>query len=824
MAGACWLDVKLALRMLLKQPGLTLVAIFALAIGIPVGLLPLHVLDSLTTPLPVEDGEEIVMVRNYDRLKSDPVTRPLHDFVHWRQELSSFEDLGMWRTDLYNVNSEDGRAAPVRGAEVTASVFSLLRIPPLFGRPLNEADQIIGSPDVVVIGYDLWQSRLAGTPDIVGTTIRIGAVPHTVVGVMPEGFHFPVRDHLWLPFRHAALAYERGSGPAGWIMGRLADGVAIEAARSEIELLGQRMARQFPDTHAQLQPQVLPYTHALTEMDSLEARVGIFFTQCLALLLLGLACGNVGILILARVATRSGEIAIRTALGASRARIVSQLFIESLLIAVLGAGVGLFILQAVATGPDYLLAGLPFWVDFEVSLKTAVLAMTLAVGSAALAGVVPALKATGKGVQVSLQRAFGGGSGIRFGKGYSALIVGEVAVALWFLTLGSSLLPSAVSKPGGLGIRADQYLFAALRIPGVDRTRGGDQSDRPELVRRVAVVHQELVRRLSAEPGLGRVAIASALPGMSSHESRYIQVEGLPRAPEAPAPAHPVSVARVDVGYFEALDQPVLSGRTFNTADLGEDRSAVIVNTGFVDRVLGGRNPLGRRLRYWAPGQEPGPWSLEIVGVVGPLGMNALNPDADQGVYHVVAPGELHPVSFAVRVGSDPERLTPRLRSIVTEIDASALIQNPVALDEVPNPDRRVIVLSTYLVALLAGIAVVLSAACLYALMSFTVAERTREIGIRTALGAQPANIVSAITKRAFLQLSAGVLIGVVLSAVMLWHFDDRVTILRTAHWPVTVGLITLFVMVVGLLACVRPTLRVLRIRPVEVLKAGWSG
>ena len=270
-AGACWLDVKLATRMLFKHPGLTLVAIFTLAIGIPVGLLPLHVLDSLTTPLPVEDGEEIVIVRNYDRTTSDPVMRPLHDFVQWRKELSSFEDLGMWRTELYNVNSEDGRAAPVRGAEVTASVFSLLRIPPLFGRPLNEADEVMGAPDVVVIGYDLWQSRMAGDRDIVGSTIRIGAIPYTVVGVMPEGFLFPIRDHLWLPFRYDPLEFERGSGPAGSIMGRLADGVSIEEARNEIELLGQRMARQFPDTHAQLQPQVLPYTHVLTEMDSPEA-------------------------------------------------------------------------------------------------------------------------------------------------------------------------------------------------------------------------------------------------------------------------------------------------------------------------------------------------------------------------------------------------------------------------------------------------------------------------------------------------------------------------------------------------------------------------
>ncbi len=819
MPGASWLDVKLAVRMLFRQPGLTLVAIFALAIGIPVGVLPLHVLDSLTRPLPVQDGDEIVMVRNYDLAESSPVSRPLHDFVQWREELSSFEDLAMWRTDLYNVDSDDGRAAPIRGAEITASAFSLLRTPPLLGRALDPADEVIGAPDVVVVGYDLWQSHMAGNPDVVGSTIRIGTVPHTVVGVMPEGFLFPYRGHLWLPLRYDPLAYERGEGPAGWIMGRLAEGISIEEARNEIEFLGRRMAGQFPDTHARLRPQVLPYTLALTEMDGPEAMVGVVLTQILALLLLALACGNVGILILARAATRTRELAIRTALGASRLRIVSQLFIESLLLAVLAAGIGLLILQAVARAPADLLAELPYWVDFDVSLVTAVLAMSLAVFSAVLAGVVPALKATGKRVQASIQGApGGGGSGIRFGKGYSVLIVGEVAVALWFLALGWSLLPSAVAKPGGFGIPTDRYLFAALRIPGVDRTTRVEESDRPEFVGRVAVAHRELVRRLSAEPGVGPVAIASALPGMS-HDTRWMQVEGIARAPGSPAPAHAVNVARVDVGYFDALGQAILSGRNFNAGDLGEDRSAVIVNTSFVDRVLGGRNALGRRVRYWQAGRDPGPWSFEIVGVVPPLGMNAMKPEADQGLYHVVAPGELHPVSFAVRVGSDPERFTPRLRSIVAGIDASASIQNPMALDEVPDVNRRLMMLSTFLLAFLAGIAMVLSAACLYALVSFTVAERTRECGIRTALGAQPADIVSAIAKRAFLQLSLGVSIGAVLSAAMLSELADYNTILRTADWPVTVGLIALFVILVGMLACVKPTFRALRIRPVEALK-----
>ena len=818
------LDLKLARRMLVKQPGLTLVAIFALGIGIPVGVLPLHIVDALTTPPPVQDGDEIVIVRNYDLAESRPVMESVHDFVQWRDELASFEHLGlMWRRGPYNVLSGDGRAAPVDGAEFTASIFSLLGVQPLLGRPLIEADEAIGARDVVVIGYGLWQSRLAGDPDVVGRTIRVGAVPRTVVGVMPPGFQYPIRDQFWIPVRLDPLAHEFGAGPRGWIVGRLADGVSLEEARSEIDFSGQRMANQFPETHARLQPQVLPFTHVLTGIDAPEAGIGVVIGQTLALLLLVLACGNVGILMLARAATRARELALRTALGASRLRIVSQLFIESLLLAALAAGVGLLSLQAVATGPEHLVAGLPFWVDFEVSRRTALLAISLAVVSAVVAGVIPALKATGRGVQASIQRASAGGSGIRFGRGYSVLIVGEVAVALWFLAIGSTMAPRALSEPGGLGVPAAHYLYASLRLPQGDATLGtpsGARPDRPAIVEQVKRVHEELVRRLSEEPGLGPIAVANALPG-TTHATRYIQVDGLPRAEDAPAPAHLVQVARVDVGYFEALGQPVAHGRNFNMGDLGEDRSAVIVNQGFVDRVLKGRYSLGQRLRYWVPGREPGPWSYEIVGVVGSLGMNALRPDADQGIYHVVGPGEMHPVTFAVRVGSDPETFIPHLRTIVSEIEPSALIQNAGALDQVPDPNRRVLTMATYLFVLLAGIAVVLSGSCLHALMSFTVTERTRETGIRTALGAAPASIVLLVGKRAFLQLCAGVSIGAALSAMLLSGFGGQAesAVLFPKSWPVTVFVITVCVIAVGMLACVRPTLRAIRISPVEAIR-----
>jgi hypothetical protein len=481
--------------------------------------------------------------------------------------------------------------------------------------------------------------------------------------------------------------------------------------------------------------------------------------------------------------------------------------------------VGLALVQAVGRNVDPLVNSLPFWVDFDVTFRTFVLAVSLAIGSAALAGIVPALKATGRRVQASIQRASADGTGIRFGRGYTVLIVSEVAVSVFLLMIGAGLFPLAVSEPGALGIPTDQYLYASVRIPEATFAGTLDATSNTAFGERVAFLHRELARRVAAEPGAGAVAVASALPGMSN-SFPWMQIEGVAPEPDSPAPAHKVHEVHVDIGYFDALEQPILSGRGFNAGDLGEDRAAVIVNTSFVERVLGGRNPIGRRLRYWLPDQEPGPWEFEIVGVVGRLGMDAMKPESDQGIYRVLAPGELHPLTFAVRIGSEPHGFTPHLRSIVNAIDPDALIEDAVALSDVPNPERRIVTWGTYIVAALAAIAVVLSAACLYALMSFTVAERTRECGIRSALGAQPASIVAGIANRAFLQLAAGIAIGASLSALLLTEFDDLDgAAFRSTHWQLTLALIALSVLIIGMLACARPTLRALRIRPMDALK-----
>ncbi len=819
--GTSWLDVKLGLRMLLKQPGLTLVTVFALSIGIPASLIPFHVFDALQVALPFDEGDRIVGLRNRNVAERRTEVRALHDFFIWREELTTFEAIGAARSDPYNVISEDGRAAPIRGSEITASAFEILRVRPLMGRVLLDADEIPGAPDVVVIGYDVWQSRLAGDPDAVGSTIRIGPVPHEVVGIMPEGFKFPLSDLLWLPLRDQPTDYERGMGPDILMFGRLADGVSVEQAQAELSTIGLRMANEFPDTHQRLRPQIMGYTAMAVGLDPSDMSE-MYLIQLVILALLAIVCGNVGTLILARTATRSTEITVRTALGASRGRIVSQLFVESLLLAVVSAGLGLVLGDRFArefTSRVFLEA--PFWMDFGVTPKTVAIAMSLAVFCAVIAGVFPALKATGRRVQQNLQRATGG-SGIRFGKGATLLIVSEVALAIGFLTMGGTMSRSLLSSTSAqMEIQPEEYMMALLRIPWTDHSAVENDISVADFRTQVIATHEALALRLNAEPGVRGVAMGTNLPGMQ-HGGRRVELEGEVGGEDFRG--HLVMRARVDVGFFEGLGQKILDGRGFTTADLigtiDEDRTAVIVNTAFVEHVLGGRNPIGRRVRYVPPeGEEPGPW-YEIIGVVGHLGMNELNPERDEGLYHPAAPGEIHPIWLAVHVGEDPLSFTPRLREITGEVDPEAMIQYPAALVNAPNGARQVTQYGTILLVFLSAIAIVLSGAGLYALMSLTVSQRTREIGIRTALGARPGSIVTAIARRAFLQLVAGIVAGVGLGVWLIRETGGDASA-RGANWTVMLATFAGFMLLVGMVACLAPTLRGLRIRPMEALREG---
>ena len=834
--GPSLLDVKLGVRMLRKHPGLTLAALFALGVGIPVGLAPMHVVGALFRPLP-EDEDGRIRILRYWSTERNRAERPGYfDLSLWRERLSGFESIGAARGVGYNLVLGESEVVQITGSEVTASVFDMLGTAPLLGRTLVPSDEQTGAPDVAVLGNDLWQARFGGRPDIVGTTLRTGAVQRTIVGVMPPGFLFPsdgylypLGQQLWVPLREEGVAGPE-TGPPLLVLGRLADGAGVAEVEAEAATLLQRMAAEFPERYARLRAEVVPFGigHMALPAGGPGSIPGFFVIQLLCLALLLVACANVAMLIFARAATRMRELAIRTALGAGRARVVSQMFVESLVLAVVAAGVGMvgyrMLIEWLSTyaATSASLESMPYWFDLGLTVEVALWALALAVLSATVVGVLPALRMTGGAVHQSIQRAQAGRSGMRFGGVTGALIVADVAVAVtaigFALGLGSRLGATAAGRDL-IGIPAEEYLTTMVMLRVRDEPVGDAGATLEEFVPHVAAVQRAVLERLSAEPRVLGVTIASDLPRMD-HESARVDVEGLAAWEELSlleSRRRTVNVAQVDVGFFDALGQPVLVGRGFGAADLQDDAPAVVVNERFVEVVLEGRNSIGRRIRFLGRGDVPGPWH-EIVGVVPSLGMNIAMPEYDAGIYLPRAPGEIHPFLLGVHVEGPPETFAPRLHELVSAVDPDAVVTQPRTLDRVYPGNWYLFVVTTLSLALVVAILVAMAVSGIYAIMSFAVAERTREIGIRAALGAGKASLVLHIARRSLLQIGLGALLGVPLAAWLFQMADTGEAGVGTSV-GVALGIGVGLVALIGVASCLSPMRRALRIEPTEALR-----
>ncbi len=821
-----WIDVKLALRMLIKYPGLTLVAMIALAVGIPVGMAPMHLSNAFEAPLPEDIGDRVRAIRYWNPTTSLVENPTYYEYSVWRSELVTFSALGATRTAAYNVFSEDGGAAPVIAAQVTASIFGILGTPPLLGRTLDPADELAGAPPVAVLGYDLWKARFGGDPAILGRTLRISQVLRTVVGIMPRGFLFPVRHQLWVPFLQEVLA-EPAHGLGLKILGRLSEGVSAEAAQAEVGAVGSHIAAQFPDTHARWQAEVVPFSYSYLNMpkEGLESTLEFHFFQLLALALLVVASANVAMLVFARTATRFRELAVRSALGASRVRIVSQLFVETLVLAVGAAGIGLITV-------DWALGRLlvrmleaevpvPYWLTLEVTPEATLWGLLLAVLSAAIASVFPALKMTGVKVQQNIQNNRASGCGIRFGWVTSALIITDVAVALAAVgfTLGiADRTRVAMTSEDLVGIPAKEFLAVELRLPQSEPEKDAGLFDRRRFSSRLGTIQQRLVEQLQAEPRVRGVAVASHLPRMD-HRAQPIEVEGA-RGPEI-LHGRSVRTAEVDVDFFAALNHPILIGRGFKRTDLSAHSRSVVVNTAFIDQRLEGGNPVGRRLRFIVPdGDQQSPWH-EIVGVVGQLGMNVIAPQKAAGIYLPAAPGSIHPLQIAIHLGHDPETFSQRLREIVAEVDPAAVLAYPVELSKVYQDDWYLqIAIAGGLLALV-GILLALATSGIYAMMSFSVTERTREFGIRRSLGARRGALILTVVQRSLTQIGIGAIIGMPLAAWLFFELREMgMGNSRGVALIVSLALGIGIVILIGVGSCLVPTRRALRIEPNEALRA----
>jgi putative ABC transport system permease protein len=814
------LDAKLGLRMLRRSWGLTLAGGLAMTIVIAIAAVVFVFLDEFMgrTAPPLDEGERVVALQSWDaeaRRRRDVSRR---DFERWGATLQSVEDLGGFQTIERRLMVESRPAEWVRVAEITASGFRLARVPPLLGRWIAEGDELVAAAPVVVIGYDVWQSRFASDRAVIGQTVRLGEILHTVVGVMPEGFAFPVNHRYWIPLRSDPSGSLKPA-PEGAVFARLAPGVSLAGAQAELTTVGLLPPATGPTSGDARRPRVVPYTFAFT--DDVE-RGELAWRQRIILLLVTLLlvppCLNIAILIYARTVTRQEEFAARFALGASRGRIVVQLCVEVLVLSSAAGAMALAITRPILTQIGEIIrrvpelgGSLPFWVDFDFSWRAALFVAGLSVLAALIAGLVPALQATGRVLPTAL-RSLGSRTGIPLGATWTALIVAQVALALAGLPSAMELawghLRPAVLGPG---FGAREFLTARLAVDS--QSVPAAEADLPAFASRVRSLQAEVVRQIEAEPGVSAVTFAAALPG--AEPLTFVEMD------EGGAGGRRirryVRANQVDRAFFAVFDVSAVAGRTFDGRDFGAAATAIVDQT-FVRQVVGDDNPLGRRVRpVPAAGSEAGPW-YEIVGIVPDRPANT-----SQGRMYVPArPGARGPAStlhLALHAGPDPAGMARRLQEIGTNLDPILRLNDVRRLDEVYGEAQMSSNLTSYALATVTLSVLLLSAAGLYALMSFTVTRRRREIGIRTALGAQPGRMLASIFARALWQIAVGVVVGV--AAALVLHRRLNIEVEGGWHIPGILPAAAIFVMAIGLLSAAGPARRAVRVDPTEAMRDG---
>jgi predicted permease len=803
-------DYRLGLRMLLKYPGLTLAGGLALAIAIGVGAGWYDLMRKFMSPeIPLPEGDRIVSIETHNVLTNEPEPRVLHDFLEWRGELHTVEELGAFRTHTRSLSMGRQPPAPIQTAEITAAAFGAAHASPLLGRALLASDEIVGAPGVIVLGFEVWQRSLGGRNDIVGSIVTLGGIPVTVVGVMPDGFGYPFNHHAWTPLilRDSYTALE---GDAIGVIGRLAPGISPEQANAELRVVGERAAAALPATHEDLRPRVIQ----LGLQSGVTGIAQVAMTNLPALLVLLIACTTVGTLIYARTATREGEIAVRFALGATRARILSQLFVETLVLTSIAAATGLIFadraVRFAIRNFNRSTGGFPFWMTPGLEPATILYAGVLAIAGAAMLSLLPALRATRARTQPHLANLGSGGATLRFGRAWTAAMIFQVALT----TMG---IPAAMESVNQTRLKLNARAkfpsreYHAARID-VDRTLDGPRGQALE----------RFAQRVSREPGVVAVSFSDRAPGsgFARFANRRANIEV---SPGGPAFSLGFGTSAIGPEFFETFDRAIVSGRAFNSGDRIPGVRTVIVNEAFVrgfHSVTGSGSPIGARLRY--SDRTATPESFEIVGVVRDLG---LDPD-DEGneapcVFHFASPGDLSPLVMSVRVRDNASLLSANLPAIAAEVDPRLLVRDAQRLDEWIRQRDRTLIATIGAQVAVTGLVLFLSALGIFSLVSIGVSRRTREIGIRTALGANARDVLRGIVARATILSGSGIITG---SALLIWGLafglgptgrpaDDVLPFIGY------LGMTAVVMLVACLLACIVPARRALRINPTEALR-----
>jgi putative ABC transport system permease protein len=794
-------DFRYAVRQFRKSPGFAAVAVITLALGIGANTAVFSVVDQvLLHPLPYPASDRILKVsQTFKGLPTDDASPA--NYLDWVSQNQVFAEMAAargWQGSL----STGGRPERVRGSMTTPSFFPLFGVAPILGRGLQASDARPGSDHVVVLGYGLWQRDFAGDRTIVGRDIHLDAEQYNVVGVMPPALSADEFGELWLPSpwgvpTHALVPDKdpRQFRDRNYldVWARLKPGVTVRQARVELDTIGRRLEGQYPDSNGEVGVSLLP----LHEYIVGDIRPVLQVLLAAVVMVLLIVCANVANLLLARATARAKEISIRTALGASRRRLLRQLLTESVLLALVGGVLGL-LLAALAV-PALLALSPPDIREFkQIGINREVLAFSFlaSVVCGVVFGLIPALQSSRSHPNESLKEGERGSTANR-GRTRSALVIAEVGLSL-VLLVGAGLLVKSFARlmEVNVGFDPDHLLTFNLALPS--------STDR---VHQLAF-YQQVVQRLQALPGVQAVGAVSRLPLSGGNSSRSFNVPGIEKGYDAD-----IRVSTPD--YFRAMRIPLLKGRSFSEGDLGSSLNMAVVNDALARTVFPGQDPIGKQLTHFGPDDL----TLQIIGVVGNVRHAGLDEDPHSEIYQLLGQAQWPSMFVAIRSAtSDSTSVTSAAQSVVWSVNKDVPLANVRTMQNLIANSVQRRKFSMLLLTIFAAVAMLLAAIGLYGVMSYTVAQRTHEIGIRMALGARRPDVLALVVKQGMTLALMGIAAGAVLALAMTRLISGMLFGI-TATDPLTFAGVAALLGTVAFLANYVPARRASKIDPMVALR-----
>ncbi len=798
--GTLWQDLRYGARMLLKRPGFAALAALTLAVGIGANTAIFSVVNTvLLRPLPYSDPDRLMLIRETKLPQFPEFAIAPGNFLDWQSQQETFDRFEAFRGFYYNLT---GTGAPerLRASRVTAGLFPTLGVQPALGRDFLAEEDRPGSDAVVIISHGLWQRRFGGDANIVGQPLQLNGRSYQVIGVMPESLRFLDRNaELWTPIAFTDQERQNHGGHYISAIARLKPGVTPEQAQTNLATIAARLEQQYPDTNAGWGIKLIPLFEAAVG----EMRPTLWVLLGAVALVLLIACANVANLLLARASSRHKEIAIRSALGASRRRLVRQLLTESLLLALVGGAVGVLLAY---WGLDLLLSlapeNLPRMRD--VSLDARALGYTFAVTllTGVIFGLAPALQSSNPDLNETLKEGGRGSTGGRRQRVRSLLVVTEVALALVLLA-GAGLMLKSFWRLQQVdpGFNAENALVVNVNLPPSKYADAQQQ----------AAFFRQLLERTATLPGVQAVGATQSMPIINDFILGLV-IEGRP--PAAPGDEPSTNYYAISPDYFRAMGIPLIRGRAFTERDTTGAPRVAIVNETFARRFFPDEDPIGKRIHV-----TNGPETFrEIVGIVGDVRHYGLEREAPAQAYEPYLQQPFAGMSIVVRTAADPANLSAAMRQEVFALDKDQPVASVRTLEEILAESVAQRRFSMFLLGLFGGIALLLASVGIFGVMNYTVAQRTHEIGIRLALGAQRRDILRLVVGQGMGLALIGVALGLVAAfagtrvmASMLYGVS--------ATDPLTFTGVALLLAVVAFLACYLPARRATKVDPMIALR-----